>query len=412
MAKGNGQNLMHVKYNNVNAIKWILFRNETISRARIAEMLDLTPATVTNIVSELMNQGVVREENEFRDPSRRSGRKPIDIRLNAEAFHVIGLAYAMEGMQVCLADLRGRIVARETEEKIPQDYRGALELLRSMAERMRSRSGDIPVLGIGLSLPGLVSSREGKYIHWKIGPEDWFDKPLAEDLARLTGLPVRMDNAGRARAKRVALFAPDLVEGSETFLVCYAREGIACHMQLMSRILYGEGNAAGEIGNMVMVPESEENPDGKTLNDLAGLGTIRRQLREGMNHPEEPSLLQTLCKENGEIPVSLILMAQEAGDPLVCRVMNRAMGIIGTALANIVNFVNPHYIVLTGPWFRTAENVETVRRTMMRHVYSADQADIRVVYQDAGEYAAALSGAALAVHRFFLNEPVITGSRA
>ena len=118
-------------------------------------------------------------------------------------------------------------------------------------------------------------------------------------------------------------------------------------------------------------------------------------------------MLQGLVQDVSEIPLPLILMAQQGGDPLVCRVMTRAMKHIGTALANVVNFVNPHYIVLTGAWFRNEENIHIVKQTMMRHVYSADSADIHVVYQDAGEYAGALSGAAVAVHRFFLNEPTV-----
>ena len=407
MTRGNGQNLIQVRNNNVNAIKWMLFRNEKISRARIAEALNLTPATVTNIVAELISEGVVREENGARDKTRGTGRKPINISLNGEAFAVIGLGYTGRGLQVCLADLRGRIIARETEKNVPRDYPQALEVIARLAERMQSRAGERPVLGMGLALPGLVSAQEGKYIRWQIGPEDWFGKPLAEDLARRTGLPVRVDNAGRARAKRVALFAPELLEGTDSFVVLYAFEGIACHMQLMSRILYGEGNAAGEIGNMVMVPESAQDPDGRTLNSLAGYYAIQQQLRDGLADPSEHCMLRDLCRDMEEIPVSLILMAQQAGDPLVCRVMEQAMKHIGTALANLVNFANPHYIVLTGPWFRNVENQETLRRILMKHIYSADRDQMRVVYQDAGEYGTALSGAALAVHRFFLNEPVI-----
>ena len=88
---------------------------------------------------------------------------------------------------------------------------------------------------------------------------------------------------------------------------------------------------------------------------------------------------------------------------MVCEVLNRAMHYIGIALTNIVDFVNPRYIVLTGQLFRNEENVQMIREFILKHAYSADSGNLKLVYQDAGEYAGAVNGAALAVHRFFLN---------
>ena len=49
------------------------------------------------------------------------------------------------------------------------------------------------------------------------------------------------------------------------------------------------------------------------------------------------------------------------------------------------------------------ENVQKIREFILKHAFSADSMNLKLVYQDAGEYAGAINGAALAVHGFFLN---------
>ena len=404
MAMNRGQNLPQVKINNLTSIKWHLFRHAPVSRAEIAEALELNPSTVTNIVSELMAQGVVRELHTVPEENRGAGRRPIGIDLTPDVYHVIGIHLGWNITQVCLTNLRGDIIAREQAPRAPESYPEMLDLITGMGKRMLEASGDTPVLGMGIAIPGIVSSRDGMFLQGENGREDWIGKPIAADLSKRIGIPARADNLGRARAKRIALFYPEIVDGSDSFLVFYVSDGISCHMQLMSHSLHGEENAAGEIGHMIMIPEG--NPEitrDQTLDRLSGNLAIRMQLQTLLKETDQPSLLRSLCADAEDIPVSLILMAQRAGDPMVCQVLNRAMHYIGIALTNIVDFVNPRYIVLTGQLFRNEENVQMIREFILKHAYSADSGNLKLVYQDAGEYAGAVNGAALAVHRFFLN---------
>ena len=403
MAMNRGQNLPQVKINNLTSIKWHLFRHAPISRAEIAEALELNPSTVTNIVSEMMAQGVVRELPVVPEENRGAGRRPIAIDLNPNVYHVIGIHLGWHVTQICLTNLRGEIIAREQAPRAPESYPEMLDLITGMGKRMLEASGDTPVLGMGIAIPGIVSSRDGMFLQGE-SREDWIEKPIAADMSKRIGIPARADNLGRARAKRIALFYPEIVDGSDSFLVFYVSEGISCHMQLMSHSLHGEENSAGEIGHMIMIPEG--NPEitrDQTLDRLSGTAAIRKELQTLLKETDQPSLLRSLCADAEDIPVPLILMAQRAGDPMVCEVLNRAMHYIGIALTNIVDLVHPRYIVLTGQLFRNEENVQMIREFILKHAYSADSGNLKLVYQDAGEYADAVNGAALAVHRFFLN---------
>ena len=404
MAGGGKPNSLQGKTSSSTSVKWLLFRRAPISRVEIAEALDLTPPSVTKIVSELIAQNVVRELAIPKEENRNVGRRPIALDLNPDAFYVAGLTLGWNETQACLTNLRGHLIAKEKASRAPESYAEMLDLITGMGKRMLEASGEIPVLGMGVAVPGIVSSHDGMFLQGEDKRKDWVGKPMAEDLTRKMGIPVRIDNNGRARVKKIALFSPEIVDGSDSFLVLYVSEGISCHMQLMNYFLHGEENAAGEIGHNIMIPDG--NPDitrDQTLDRLAGVSAIREQLHTLLTETDEPSLLRSLCTDTEDIPVHLILMAQQAGDPLVCRVLDRAMRYIGIALTNIVNFVNPCHIVLTGPLFRNEENVQKVRDFILKYAYSADRGNLKLVCQDAGEFAEAMNGAALAVHHFFLN---------
>lgn len=72
-----GRNLAKVKKQNMAAVKTILYRQAPLSRVEIAEQLELTPPTITNIVSELIQAGVVQELTASDLPNRGIGRKPL-----------------------------------------------------------------------------------------------------------------------------------------------------------------------------------------------------------------------------------------------------------------------------------------------------------------------------------------------
>ena len=84
MAVMHGKNLAKIKQQNLESIKATLYRYAPLSRAEIAERLELTPPTITNIVGELIADGVVQElPASPNDAPHGVGRKPIFRRKGA-----------------------------------------------------------------------------------------------------------------------------------------------------------------------------------------------------------------------------------------------------------------------------------------------------------------------------------------
>ena len=75
---------------------------------------------------------------------------------------------------------------------------------------------------------------------------------------------------------------------------------------------------------------------------------------------------------------------------------------LGIALANIVGFLNPHLIFLSGPMFRNHENVDTVERSLRTYAFRSSDEKLQLVYVDLGEYGGAVGAAASCIEKYFL----------
>ena len=417
MAPASGRNNGTVKQENLEAVKLVLYREGPISRAEIAAQLGLTPATITNITADLIAQGFIEEvkDNSTVPQSHGTGRKPILIDLKRDRFTVLGLTLGRDSTRFCLCDMRGKVLASGVYEVMNDDYSVMLHQLQGILSLIRQQYQELwnKLLGIGISTPGVVNSHLGMVRNHVLERQSWRGKPLADEISRFTGLPVRLENNVKARSTAISLFWPELLEGATTFALCYISFGIACPFVFGNQVFKGEDAAAGEIGKMILDPIPEEElpvPDDRenasfalpgSLESLSSVNAILAQCRKHLNAGEE-TMLRSLCPDAGKLQISHVLEAQRAGDPLVCRIMERAMYYVGIALANIVDIINPHLILLSGTVFTNNQNAETVERALMRYAFLADNDMLRVVPVDMGEFSGAIGAAASCIEKYFL----------
>ena len=419
MAATSGRNSGTVKQENLEAVKLMLYRQGPISRAEIAVQLGLTPATITNITAELIARNYVEEvQSEGADAQPRgTGRKPILIDLKRDCFTVLGLSLGRDSTRFCLCDMRGRVLASDTYEVMSDDYsvmlhqlQGILSLIRQEHEGLWSR-----LLGIGISTPGVVNSHRGQVKNHVLERQSWRGRPLADEISRFTGLPVRLENNVKARSTAITLFWPELLNGETTFALCHVSFGIACPFVFGNRVFKGEDAAAGEIGKMILEPDAAQEtavfaPGSRgdaafalpgSLESLSSINAILAACRKGIREGEQ-TMLASLCPDSESLQLSHVLEAQRSGDPMVCRIMDQAMFYVGVALANIVDIVNPHLVLLSGPVFTNRQNADTVEKALMRYAFLPDDDVLHVLPVDMGEYAGAIGAAASCIEKYFL----------
>ena len=210
MPSMHGKNLVKVKQQNLESVKAILYRYAPLSRAEIAERLYLTPPTITNIVSELIQQGVVEELPATVGAATHSvGRKPIAIDLVPGSRLALGISLGRDATHYCITDLRGGVQAQGVFELMPENYDDMLRQLLQILNKLKKRhpaEWEL-LIGIGIAVPGIVNPHTGVIKNLGSERPSWREQPLGPALSQSLQLPVRLENNVRG-TRLCGLFVP------------------------------------------------------------------------------------------------------------------------------------------------------------------------------------------------------------
>ncbi|MFR1833898.1 MAG: ROK family protein [Lachnospiraceae bacterium] len=414
MPRMQGNNPIRVKKQNETLIKEMIYKYGPISRSQIAEMLSLTPPTITTNVNALIRQGFVREtsqeerqeekENRQNKESRRPlGRRPVQIDFVADACYVIGAEINKYQIAVCLMDLRGRVI--ESRRFIPEtdEYEPIIQALLSQIEKVVQDSGveEEKILGAGVGLTGFVDPKTG--ILKKSAYQNWENNhKVAKDIGRRLNMPVVIENNARMRAIGEEMFGnQDHVDTFAYYLISY---GLACPMFINDSVLTGETFGAGEIGHMVVDihgPKCEVCGDSGCLEEMASERAIVKQIREGIKQGVD-TMLNDMVSSPEEIGMREILAAEECGDELACEVVGKAIVYLGMQLANIINFISPPLVIIDGYIMKLKRNRRLILAETKKHLFGIDDQDIEFQFVEFDHFTGARGAGALAIKKYFI----------
>ncbi len=348
-----GRNIANIKAHNLQAVLLTLLHQGPLSRARMAELTGLSTTTITNLMSELLAQGIVAEEG--REPysphgeRHGAGRPRIPVSLVPSARYVVGIHFDVDNVRVALADLAGHLCPCYIA---PQEGRveAVLDRAAGLVETALAESGIPPdrVLGVGVGASGLVDPDTGVNL---LSPSlGWRDVPIRDVLARRLGLPVLVENNVRAMALAEAMFGAGRARGVDSLAFVYARVGVGAGLIVGGRVFRGSFGGAGEIGHMTMIPIGGAacrcGNHGCLETLVSEPAIVARAARLAADDPS--SLLAVRPDEAGTPAIDQVFAAARAGDEPTRAMLAECGLYMGTALANLVNVVNPDMIILGG----------------------------------------------------------------
>nr|WP_202453466.1 ROK family transcriptional regulator [Streptomyces sp. SID4913] len=215
-----------------------------ISRLELAERTGLTPQAVSKITARLRAEGLATEAGRRAS----TGGKPRTVlRLVPEAGHAVGLHLDRDVLTVVLVDLAGAVAESRTA---PLDFGAPAEqVLAAAAGAVAAVRGDgaLPVLGVGVAVPGPLDHRGG-VLHRVTGFPQWDRYPLRDALADRTGLPVALDKDTNAAALGLALKTP----GPADFAYLHLGTGLGAGLVLGGAVHRGARTGAGEFGHQTV----------------------------------------------------------------------------------------------------------------------------------------------------------------
>lgn len=401
-----GGNLPRVKISNQVAIRKIIYHNGPITRAEVSRRLNLTLPTITTNVSNMLAEGILVEVPPSATEDKIMGRPANPVTIAPEHAYFIGVEMRGARRQLCITDMRGHILYEASSETPCEDYNIALHsACKLIREALDAKVvPEEKIAGIGFCTPGMVDTEEGTLV---VHPGyNWVDKPLRQDLTRLTNFhrPITIENNARARANRALMFQTNQVRAANSFAYLLISTGIACPFIMKTDVATVTALGAGEVGHMVLDPMGPKCTCGNRgcletfASDTAIINSAAAAIRSG-----EAPILSELC-ENNTPTLEQILQAQEAGEASVMNIIQRALYYLGLAISNVYNFIRPDVLLIEGKLFVNPKNRETLLDVVNDNLYSTiHDANFRFVEPDIRS--GAIGAAATAILRYLEDIP-------
>ncbi|TDO84592.1 putative NBD/HSP70 family sugar kinase [Halanaerobium saccharolyticum] len=378
MEKGSFKNM---KKQNQKNILTLIKNEDGISRAQIADKLEVSRATVTNIVRELIKLKLVRESKMGKS---RGGRRPMLLKLNSEGAYIIGIEWGIEAVKAVLLDFEAEIIAEDqisTEEYTLAEYKNhTFSLIKKYKVQLKDSN---KIIGIGLGIHGLVDPKAGKSIftpHF-----DWGEVDIKSILAEKYDYPVFIDNDVRMMA------AGEIWQDREDFIFINTGSGIGAALVFKAELHYGNNYAAGEFGHMKIIDDGPICHCGK------------KGCLEALSSKESIiSRYQKLKELKIEINFDQIIKNYQKGETEALIVINDALKYFGRAISDLVNILNPEAVIIGGLF---AEYEETLIKPLYQIVKEESLAQavkdlkIRTAYYQ--EFAGAAGAAEKVLNNFF-----------
>lgn len=314
-----------------------LFRGQAggLTKSQLARMSGLSRTTINQRLEPLLAAGLLLAA----PPEASTGGRPADRFVLNEGRAVVLVAdMGTGGLRTAVCDLAARVLGERSEPSdittgpVPVLTRVAELFAELLAEQGRS-AGD--VCGIGVDVPGPVDHARGRVVSPPI-MTGWHDYDIPGFFRGTYGCPVLVENDVNAMAYgEQRLARPD----SADLVFVKFGTGIGLGIIAGGGIYRGADGSAGDIGHMqIASPDGAAAPlcrCGKTgcVEAYAGGWALRRDLA---------GLGLDVAAVGDIVPLTL------AGQADAARLFARAVRILGTAVSDVVNLLNPRTVVLGG----------------------------------------------------------------
>jgi predicted NBD/HSP70 family sugar kinase len=299
------------------------------SRADLARVLGVSPALMTQLTKDLLADGLLVELEQA--PSQ-GGRPARMLGLADSAGRAIGVKVVADHVAFVEVGLDGAVL-RSASEPFDATAPTLLADLTVLLERFIAGGGTVPVLGVGVGVPGSVDSQGSGIVDST--QLAWNQVPLGETLRRGLRLPVLVENNVNALAMAERLYG--VGRRHDSFLVVTIGTGVGAGIVVDGVVLRGSGGGAGEIGH---TPVLEDGP----LCSCGNTGCLEAIIGEA-------ALVRT-ARERGVLKagagIAALRAAADAGEAGAASIFSEAGHLLGRSLAGLVQALDPELVVLLG----------------------------------------------------------------
>jgi glucokinase-like ROK family protein len=377
-----------------------------ISRARVANLTGLNRGTVSNIVTALIEEGLVSENGQ---EGSKVGRPAIPLSLRSDGGAVIGMEIGVDFIHILLTNFvaetlwetRVETASSQTQSSIISRAEQLVEQALSIAKEQRLRT-----LGLGVGLPGLVNLRQGELI---VAPNlQWKNVPLRLMWNQRFRLPVYIENEANLSALGEYYFG--VAQGIENFIYVCSGIGLGGGIMIGGNLFRGGYGYAGEIGHVQRDPQGEQCACGRIgcwETQVGPRAVLRRVKKELQVHSDQ--LLLDVCQGDFDnITFEMVVKFALEGDSVCRQAIEDVATYLGAGIADLVNVFNPELVVIGGAFILGKDILQPIiEKTIFSNALQPSTDCLRLAFSERGADACALGAVAIVLDDI-LREMIIT----
>lgn len=371
MAAGSFQTM---KSTNKVAVLEQIFIGEPISRAQIAKVTKLTPPTVSSMVKELIDDGLVIETTTGESIG---GRKPILLSLNPYKFFSIGVHIAPNYFKLTQANLRGVILAEETHELFAgMDKDIFTELLLEKTDVFMQQFDCKDLLGIGIAAHGIIDNKQGNVIfspYYQL-----HDVALQQEFEARFDVPSYLENDSRVMTW--AEFWSGAGRYCDSFATIKVDQGIGGGLVINRQMIHGNSSVAGEFGHMTLDIHGEPCRCGNRgcLETLAGFRAVFKRINERMLGAG----LEPLPKYD----YARLQAEYEAGNEIVHDEFDKLATYLSIGIVNILHAIGSDMVIIGGQISRFEPMLlPLIRERVAARAITLEERAVPIVFSQLGD---------------------------
>lgn len=339
--------------------------------------METNRANITLLVNELLDDGLVREEEQ--NETNKRGRKPTSLYLNSRASLAVAIDVRKTKTFLMLTDSTGKQVGDVAAFATRPD---PTEFVQALAWQVRKALGgnldSSSCGGIGVVVPGMLDLKNGTVIH---SPTlQWRDVELLDLMREEFGdIEIQLENSGKACALSQIWSVRGADTGLNDIVFVSVSDGVGVGIVVNGELVRGRHNTAGEFGH---VPLSIDGPpcacgaNGCWEAYISNIATLSRYFGSSVTNRKPQTI------EQSEFTVETLIAKARANDGKALAALQSTARYLGLGLASIINAIDPARIYIGGEITEAWDVLEpTVRDAIKERVLSRElgETSIRVV---------------------------------
>jgi len=362
--------MQHLKQNNQKAVLNIINEKGSIPKKDMAAILGITATSITNITNEMIAEGILKTIGKKED--NKVGRKKVLISLNYDYKKVIGLnIHLIDGKIVVSVGITNLNATPIFEDKYIYDKDIDINLMfKSICEEIKKAMKEKileekDIIGIGVAIIGIVDTVNGV----SINPQGLWNSPvnIREIIKTHFNLPVHVINNIHSYVLAHQMLEKNSIN-KENFIFIKYGPRIGSVVVINGNVYEGMNNRAGKLSHLRVNSPSVIQCRCGDINCLEAVVSFERilhELKEVITEENMPLLFQRIDGNKDKLTMEDVYWSYDQRDPNVVEIINEKYYYIASILVNIIKFIDPNGIFLTGEGFSN----ENINKVFYKNVY-------------------------------------------